>query len=356
MSLEPMRIGLCEFVRELSRTPVIGRDFRIVGMASSFELPVKLYDHASGIGGTNPLVVTFHGGVNRDTRPIPVFQSTLAPCDGRATVLALADPSLPLAPSLAQAWYAANAKAPVPAIIAEMLDAVIAEIQPSRLIFASGSAGGHAALFHSFQHPDSVCIVQNPLSCISRYEQRRISEYRQACWPDLPADAPLSTVMQDDVGELYRQGHRNSVIWLQNALDPLIPRQLAHFLRDIVARDKFLLLSEYFPNFASHSYPRRVWASWIEAAIEASSTSVSDIASVASDLLAAIEGGRNDKPASMLESIDAGPMEINSDQPVKEPAGNDIASPAESRVPNAERDKEIAQQIFAWSVTGSRGR
>jgi hypothetical protein len=353
-------VSLCEFVSELTASAASGDIFHVAASSATIDLPVKLFARPSEGLREAPLVVTFHGGVNRERRSIPVFQSTIDPLDGRATVLALADPTLSLAPDLAQAWYAGSASNSVPATIAELLDAVIERLEPSRLVFASGSAGGHPALFHSFYRPGSICLVQNALSCISRYERHHNLAYRKACWAELEADAPLSSVIQDDVGQLYRRGHQNSVIWLQNALDPLVPRQLAFFMRDVVARENFLLMSEYFPGFSGHSYPRRVWAAWIQAAVDAPTASVGDVAAAASPLLAAILGGRHESPAPLLGDHDmppahetAAPDEGSAVEGLA--ASHRKATPAEGDFLRA-RDMEIASLIASWSTAaGARG-
>ena len=359
MSLDARRVDLCEFVSALTGFAVSGQIFHVAARSGELDLPVKLFARPSEGLRKAPLVVTFHGGVNRERRSIPVFQSMLVPLEGRATVLALADPTLPLASYLAQAWYAGSAYSSVPTIIAELLDAVVKRLEPSRIVFASGSAGGHPALFHSFHHPGSICLVQNALSCISRYERDHNLNYRKACWPELTADEPLSSVIQDDVGQLYRSGHQNSIIWLQNATDPLIPRQLAYFLRDIVTSENFLLMSEYFPGFLGHSYPRRVWATWIQAAVDARTSSVVDVAAVADRLLAAILGGRHELPAPLLGDDDFSPSQNTA-------AGNEGLAPdaraalhgskPADGISSRARDMEVAKQIASWLTNAESNR
>jgi hypothetical protein len=200
---------------------------------------------------------------------------------GRAILLGIADPSLLRDPALRIAWYAGHEGFDVPRQIATVVQRLCAAWRVARLVYASGSTGGHAALLQSARAPGSVAVVQNPIAHISGYSRGAVEQYRRTCWPSLPATQPLSDVTVDDVGALYGKDLANSVVLLQNARDHHLHGQSLRFLQGVTSkrnRRSLLYLSDFYADHEGHTFPRAVWTRWVLAAAEAPDTDVSTIA------------------------------------------------------------------------------
>jgi hypothetical protein len=258
-------------------------------------VPVAVITVAEGGAAGRPLVVVFHGAINQQPRKIPAFpgKSFLHHLEGKATIVSVADPALSLAPDLTAAWYAGWEKYDLPAVLRELF----AALQPcaSRLVFTGGSVGGHPAMYHSALLPGSICITYNPIVCVSRYFDRHIHMLRKTCWPNLGADSPLSDVIQDDAGELYRAGHRNGLIYLQNATDHHFTMQAVPFLQHKLPSKHFLFLSETFASHQGHNYPQKRFANWVQASVKSKATDVGSIARIAERLNAAVSARKRAK-------------------------------------------------------------
>lgn len=248
-------------------------------------LPVKLLRRPEGPLHDRPLVVVFHGAVDRKKRGFPYYGGgyaldALGETD--ALVLSISDPSLWLSPRLRTAWYAANRYADVPRAIHEFLFAVTAILSPSRLIFTGNSTGGHPALAQSARFEDCVCVVSNPIARISRYHSQAVERYLSTCWGPAAAarrdgDALPGGVL-DDCGTIYRNGHRHSLIVVQNATDPHLLLQAVPFAARIRDPERLLFLSAFFPGSIGHVVPHALMARWLLAATRARTAACPDIA------------------------------------------------------------------------------
>ena len=216
-------------------------------------LPVKLLRRPDGPLIGRPLIVVFHGAINQKKTPFPQFIGSYALkhlADTDAIMLAVSDPSLWLSQDLRTAWYSANRYVDTPQAIHGFLYDVCDILSPARLILTGNSTGAHAALVHSARFPDSICIVSSPITRISGYYAQTVARYLAVCWGRDERAAPiLPDGVLDDCGTLYRNGHAHSVIVLQNATDPHLPRQALPFAAQIRNHDRFLLLSTFYPDF-----------------------------------------------------------------------------------------------------------
>ena len=224
----------------------------------------------------DPLVVTFHGALNPANKQKHGFfeGGFLVALGGPigATIVGVGDPSVSVFPSLRAGWYQGHSGQAVADELTELVAALVAGIRPSRLVFVGGSSGGHPALVQSFRFPGSACVMVNPHTCISRYRRLHVRDYRQMCWPELAEDAALAAVAVDDVADLYRGGHENTIVYLQNSRDEFHVRgQMVPFLRRLPDHQRLVMQCMGFDGFDGHKFPRNEWRRWVLAVLAAPS-------------------------------------------------------------------------------------
>ncbi len=249
-------------------------------------IPLKLLHRPEGSLKGRPLVVFFHGAVDRSRRRFPIFDGVYALKaleDTDAVVLSVADPSLWLSPDLRIAWYAPSRFLDTPKVLRWLFREIGARLTPRRTIFVGGSTGGHAALLHSRAVPDSLCVAVNPIACISRYYPSIVRPYLRTCWGGGRGLEDLDESFTDDVGKSYAAGHSHDVILLQNATDHHFVSQAAHFAAQLKDAERFLFLSRFFPDAIGHAYPGVAIAGFVRAAVRAPTTGCREVARLALD-------------------------------------------------------------------------
>lgn len=251
------------------------------GGGGRLPLPVRLLMRPLGDMRGRTLVVTFHGAIDQTRRGFPIYEGGWAvrPLAGTDTVvLAIADPSLWLAPELTAAWYAPNHLLDVPRALKGFLAALRETLAPRRTIFAGGSTGGHAALVQAaLAGPagESVCIAFNPITRISHYYSGHIARYLAACWPGVDKVSDLPESFLDDCAVPWRAGPKSgakpgsALILLQNATDHHLQRQGLAFAAQVGDPKQMLFLSSFFPDAIGHAFPAAERAVWLVAAVRA---------------------------------------------------------------------------------------
>lgn len=228
------------------------------------------------------LVILFHGAVKPERREVVTdFNTAKLAKLLDANVVAVTDPSLACSPMLTAAWYLGHDGFRSQRVLAKLFRQLQERLKIERRIYVGGSAGGFAALYYSWVDPDSVAIAVNPQTSLSRHRASHQATYRDACWPNLPADAQLSTVVHDDLSTLYRKRVPNSVVYLQNSMDAFhLRNHMAPFLGAIRQAELTRVVTEVrFWGVVGHSnsIPRQAWFEWVRAGLEASSTSAVDL-------------------------------------------------------------------------------
>lgn len=251
-----------------------------------------------------PLVIAFHGAIDRAKRTVPPFEGRplRAALAGRAHLVGVSDPALLVSQTLRVGWYAGSEDHPVPDQLTRVIEALARALGSTRVVLAGGSTGGHPAMVQSSRLPGSVAVVQNPILRISAYYRRTVAEYRATCWPHLDAAQPLAAATIDDVATCYAEDRQNAVVLLQNALDHhLFPQSIAFLakLKNDRNRKALLYLSEVFEEYRGHSFPKAEWARWVRAAVEAPTIDVEDIAAAARRLQPARE-----KPGQPTDEVE----------------------------------------------------
>lgn len=251
-----------------------------------------------------PLVVLFHGSVNRASVPVPAFEGGFLTQATRldATVVSVADPLLDKAQDLRAAWYAGAQDQDTRGAIRKLIDTLVQALSPARLILAGGSTGGHPALVHASERPESVAVVVNPIMNIGAYHPDYVKAYRATCWPGVGDGEPLPGIVEDATA-LYTKPGRNTVIYLQNARDGHFWHQAVPFLaalRGMQRLQSILFLSTHFEGYPGHTFPPQEWARWITGACLAADGSPASIAAATATLQPAAMT-RNDRGARSAE-------------------------------------------------------
>lgn len=236
------------------------------------QIPVK-FNHAGPRART--VVFSFHGAIDRKTRPIPSYPPFLPRFDGLAHQVSISDPSMLIGDRFSMSWYAGHKGFDTQGLLKQIFAQIIKTLDAEKVIFIGGSGGGFAALYFSWHFPDSVCVATSPQTSISRYHKGHVNRYLAECWPDVPNIEALSTVVCTDLGSLYSQNIPNTVIYLQSAGDYFhFKKHLVPFLNDIslyVKRSRFILDNGFWGKL-SHggSVPPHAFMPWVQTVMLAS--------------------------------------------------------------------------------------
>lgn len=219
--------------------------------------------------GATALLILFHGAVDLKTRTPPIFMRPSREMLETMHCLSIADPSIRPGLDINIAWYAGDRDFETRRHLPQVIGAVSDALGISRRIYHGASAGGFAALLHSHGDPDGVAVVLNPQTDIEAYNEFVLRRYRARVWPDLPADQPLSTVIQSNVCDLYRQGAANRVIYLQSLGDRAHYRDHALPFMAAVAQariaDRVYLQADFWGEMGHRPIPAEKYATWLRA-------------------------------------------------------------------------------------------
>ncbi|MBN1606295.1 MAG: hypothetical protein JW940_06660 [Polyangiaceae bacterium] len=280
---------------------------------------------AAGVVG-QPLIVTFTAASEpASKRRGSVFEGRFLTASGPvdATIVGVNDPSVSRFPELRAGWYQGHAGHAVADELTELIAALVDRIRPSRLVFVGRGGGGHPALVQSWRFPESACAIANPQTSISRYYSGHVQHYRRTCWPELAEQAPLSSVIVDEVSQLYRRGHENFVVYLQHSLNDFrVRRYMLPFLRSLPTFDRLVIQATYCEGVATQQVPAAEWRRWILALLAAQSLEQHEVVAAHSRM---------------------------SEAPVSEPqpSGNAAQTVGAEAVPTHRRDLEIATALAA---------
>ncbi|MCF3639877.1 hypothetical protein LXM94_07835 [Rhizobium sp. TRM95111] len=272
-------------------------EFLLASGNESFQLPVKILSYAPQ---SRNIVLTFHGAVDQQVRPIPFYfgEKIAARFSSNATVIAIADPSIRLAKTLLYTWYAGDHEVRTQQLIGSLCDELQRHIEPKKFVFLAGSSGAHPALLHSHAIENSYCIVVNPLTKISA-QRIHIDRYRPQCWPKISEQDVFGKLVFDDITDLYASGYRNKVIVLQNCFDTYLGPQVLPLVTALAAGDQFVFLSEFFSTHIGHTYPAEPYDRWIGAVLSDRSGNLVEISKLATR-------GGGSKPASVVAANGGG--------------------------------------------------
>ncbi|MDO5533308.1 MAG: hypothetical protein Q4F65_01465 [Propionibacteriaceae bacterium] len=253
-----------------------------------------------------PLVIRFHGAVQRDKRELPAFQANLAAFDGVAHQISVCDPTMMARDGFSCSWYAGTEDLDVQRILGRFLGEVQDTLEPSRTIYLGSSGGGFGALYHSYHDPGSIALVMVPQTNLRQhFVPAAVKRYLDACWSGRTLDevAELTCV---DLPGLYSAGYGNTVIYVQsqgdfrhNALQ-LKPFMGACLQDGDPSSQRFILASDYWgkPGHGG-AVPAEGYTPWLRAALDAASPESEDVLAAYSAIRSRDSSGEPvPKPAS----------------------------------------------------------
>lgn len=120
--------------------------------------------------GSDTLVVSLHGAVNRGETRIPRFERLKSLKDKQYSCLFLSDPTLHLQKDLALSWYIGWRSIDMHRLIAKWIVKFSASLGIDNVIISGSSGGGFAALQISSFIPNSIALAFNAQTDISRYK------------------------------------------------------------------------------------------------------------------------------------------------------------------------------------------
>ena len=184
--------------------------------------------------GSNVLVVSFHGALNRAAYSLPRYERLSTLLRTRYSSMYLGDPALHLTTDLQLSWYAGWKGCDLYPILASWTTRAAQAIGASTIVYSGSSGGGFAALQTSALVPGSVALVFNPQTAIASYLSEGTSRGAQRIFVDsvmpelapdgfaaLPHDEDWSLPLGDRLSALRRYARpvENSVYYAQNPND-----------------------------------------------------------------------------------------------------------------------------------------
>jgi len=183
--------------------------------------------------GTEALVVSLHGALDRGKTTLPRFERLRLLADFPVTTVYFADPTLHLDDELPLAWYTGWDEYDAQRDIASRISQIAEATDAKRVILTGSSGGGFAALQISALLPDSIAVAFNAQTDIRNYKADGVFFYAQrfyvrAAWPRVweqlepPEMVEIGTwdrTLDDRVSALQRYARpvSNRVYIVQNA-------------------------------------------------------------------------------------------------------------------------------------------
>lgn len=257
---------------------------------ADFNLPLKIKIISLPTTTSFPLVVCFHGLIERRKRSVPVFEGGYLRTElqDRALTISISDPLLEQFSDLTTTWYTGSADFNTSDMVKVFIASLIRALTPSKTVFVGTSTGGHAALSQSSFVANSIAVVCNPITEISSYKKWHVGLYLKRCWPLLADTKALSTVVVDDVSECYKQDITNKVILLNNSSDHHFWGKTVPFLSKTAEQfsqgRNLLFISDFFDSHIGHSIPKDFLGLWVNAAVSVDDIEVFSIAAYAKTL------------------------------------------------------------------------
>lgn len=179
------------------------------------------------------LLIFFFTGAKPEERTLPFFSGKSLASTTDASSVFFSDPMLYKDDDIQLCWYSGDKLNRLQELYKELIVFLIDKIGSKRSVFFGGSGGGFASLYYSREIENSLAIVWNPQIDISKYSAGRysvIDKYAAQCF-DCERDE-LSNFIDVDLAPLYKHGHKNYVIYLQNITDKHVQRDMLPFVNN----------------------------------------------------------------------------------------------------------------------------
>ena len=285
MNESPKSATLVEFLTQLHEHRVVPGsvyslkmpEFERNGVAA---LPIKVGHVPTADTSATKLIVQFHGAIDQTQRAVPFFQELLPTrLESQDTLsLSIADESLERSTEIKSGWYQGSARFDLCGAITELVSRVSAQLRSQRLVFVGSSVGAHAALVQSYRFENSCCVANNPIANIGHYFESHRNAFLRNCWPGVEKVEDIGGSFINDCGDLYRQGHPNQLIVVQNPTDHHFHRQAIHFVQQLPWKGNSLMVSEFDPEVIGHRFNGLTLRRWSLAALSADGGTCLDIA------------------------------------------------------------------------------
>ncbi|WP_426734687.1 hypothetical protein [Glutamicibacter sp. 2E12] len=191
----------------------VGRDSTGSGL-HSIRLGKHWFDFLYENNNAGVTLVTFSAAVPLE-RPYPVFSGWSFPKYLPVNLLAFADPAIASSPAIKTSWHLGNNDIHGPNLARSIIDIFSPENETT--LFFGASAGGYAALLHSYERPHSAAFVMNP-----RIDLKASPDiFIEAAIDDtsIPLNAKVLARGPEDLKSLYAHEPMNHVFHLQNLGD-----------------------------------------------------------------------------------------------------------------------------------------
>lgn len=184
--------------------------------------------------GTEVLIVTFHGALDRTRYTLPRFERLATTGEFGQSMMFFSDPTLWADPTFQLGWYTGWKNQEVQPLVAEWAITAAHAVGASRIIFTGSSGGGFAALQVSALVPGSVCLAFNPSTSIHGYLSGGTSTgtqrtYVKVLYPELAGGNVWAMDFTDDwaaglgdrmsVRKRYATPRENYVMYADNPND-----------------------------------------------------------------------------------------------------------------------------------------
>lgn len=229
--------------------------------------------------GAKVLTVLFHGAIDRSARSFPSFLWFIDGIEAHSHQISVADPTLTLSDEISNAWFAGSPGTPLQTLLPKFFSKMQQELGIETMIFAGGSGGGFAALYYSATSPGSIAIATLPQTNILTYYSGHRDRFVEGVWGRAVEESRSRPCF--DLREVYSIGAQNTVIYIQSMLDTFhVGTQMIPFLSVLgpTASRNVGVYSSYWGR-AGHggSVPHEERERWVRAAIDAETTSVTDV-------------------------------------------------------------------------------
>lgn len=179
--------------------------FRLIDQQGSTEFSAAYFPY-----GSDKLVVSFHGAVDRTKHTLPIYARWDWGKRLNANLLCISDPTLSLDPSLRIGWYTGTATTDVMKCLVTFITEAIDhfKFEPSKSTMFGSSAGGFAALMVGSKISGVNAFAINPQTRIWKYKQSHVAEYMRVFGSDLEAHSNrtslFSSLQAADLGSKSR--------------------------------------------------------------------------------------------------------------------------------------------------------
>jgi len=127
-------------------------------------LPARVH-----LADSSDLVVVLHGALNRLKTELPRFERIRSLGELGVNVMAVADPTLDLDPSLTLGWYLGSRNVDLAPVVGQIVNRFVDQQAISRVVLVGSSGGGFAAMATALYVPGSSAVVMSPQTDIRSY-------------------------------------------------------------------------------------------------------------------------------------------------------------------------------------------